>query len=142
MVQMAGPDLVLSLKQGVDAAWTLGVGGAPDPTAFANLFIRRGFTQGAAAIVIPNPPVVLPDVPLTDAYVLGILQGVRNKYLPCAGAKPGDRFILTPTDDLPAGYGVLTGHCKNAGFIRVYFIGPQLGVGVSNTITLKPLAFR
>lgn len=142
MAQMNGPDLVLSVKQPADGGWALGVGGAPDPTAFANLYIRRGFTQSAATIVIPNPPVVLPDVALTDAYMVGILQGVRNKYLPCAGAKPGDRFILTPSDDLPAGYGVLTGHCKNAGFIRVYFIGPQLGVGVSNTFTLKPLAFR
>lgn len=100
---------------------------------------QKGYT-GATG---PSGATFLTNVTFGQTAAVIIAAGVRSLTVTgVTGLLAGDRILLTPTADLPAGYGLHDAIATSAGTMVIRFTGPVLAVGASFSITAKVTVFR
>jgi hypothetical protein len=115
------------------------------PPVDASTLMTRAEADVTIATLQSHQPVLLADVTLAQSGLLSVqLSGVRD-FIVSVACLPGDRLIMTPTETSPPPAGFMLGdiRCSSAGGSAVAkLLLPQLGVGVSYSITARVTAFR
>ena len=86
--------------------------------------------------------VTLPNIVIGQTATIAILAGVRRVTSVCVGAQVGDKLLVTPTSQLPAGYMFGESICETSGQIITSVTGPALIIGAAWTSTNRVVAFR